>query len=440
MKIAAASWSWRRALLALLVIFGAGALTAGAVDPAADEGYFLSLQQKGQLLWWGRVEDSAGRWYDVWICPGYVAPTTSARTYLVKSGRQFGEYFAAEKYKRLAEGSGRCFEWAFQDCIGRFVVRGVPEAWGRYMAQAEKRLQRRLFGSLLAYPWAVVQGVGDTLGRVTGGLGGMVLGAATGLTVVPAWYMLDSGVAGTAVFVGQGVALPVAGYAWNTLASPPLALLGGPRPAPSRADGFWVRLVDVQGRRRTELDPAQVSAAVAWGVLLLTEVQPSLEQSANIARETEQKISQIRQEAAAAQQRLQNEADRRAAQFRESSPDPAAPPPIPERQREQIAAALRLDGTIAAPDIPKIMDLIRRYPPPLPPPAPAPRKLEPAKHASPAPAKKAEPQKPPSARRGTPPPAPAPKIEPQQKEPKKAEAKRAEPAKPGPTSPPAPAR
>jgi hypothetical protein len=361
--------SWRAVLFVLVAFLSAGALAAERVDPPEDEGYFLSLKQKGQLFWCGRMQDTAGRWYDVWICPGYSEPTSYACEHFGESGRQFHKYLEADKYKKLADSSAECYDWAFQDCIGNFVLRGVPKAWQRYLSKAAERRQRRVFGSALAYPWALVEGVSDTLFRATGGLCGMVLGSVAGTAVVPAWYGLDSGVAGTAILVGEGLVLPVSGYAWNTLISPPLALLGGPRPAPSRADGFWVRIVDEQGRR-LKLDPEQVAAAVAWGVLMLTEVQPSLDRSQSIAKETEQKISGMRQDATREQLRLQDEAERRAAQFRDSVGRPAAPLAVLERHRDQITDALRQDGTLSQPDIQKIMELIRRYPPPLPPPLP----------------------------------------------------------------------
>lgn len=374
MKTVALLRSWRSALLVLVVLLGAGALAAAPADAPEDDAYFLSMKQKGQLVWWGRMQDAAGRWYDVWICPGYSPPVVYGWEHIEASGRQFHKYIEAKKYHDLAKSSKSCFDWAFQDCIGNFVLRGVPKAWTRYLNQAAERRQRRVFGAGLAYPWALLEGTFDTLLRVTFGPTGMVLGSAAGTTVVPAWYMLDSGVAGTAIFTAQGVVLPVLGCTWNTVASPVLAFVGGPRPAPSRADGFWVRIVDERGRGRTKLDPDELSAAVAWGVLLLTEVQPTLERSENVTKEAEQKINSLRQEATREQQRLQEEANRRAAQFRDSSGHPATSAAVVERYREQITEALRRDPKIAAADIAKIMDLIRRYPPPLPPPPAPPAK------------------------------------------------------------------
>ena len=40
-------------------------VTSAAVVLAQDTGYFLSMEQKGQLLWRGRIKDSDSIWYDI---------------------------------------------------------------------------------------------------------------------------------------------------------------------------------------------------------------------------------------------------------------------------------------------------------------------------------------------------------------------------------------
>jgi hypothetical protein len=357
--------------LVSLLILGTERLSAQPV-PAEDEGYFLSWRQKGQLVGWGCIQDSTGHWYDVWICPGYSNPATYGWEHLQKSGRHFREYTQASKYQRLAENSSDCFEWAFKDCGHDFMLKGIPKAWARYLDKAEERTRRRVFGSVVAYPWAVMEGTFDTTFRLVGGLCGIVGGTAAGAVAVPAWHALDSGVAGSAVFVGQGVILPVAGWTWNTVAAPTLAMIGGPRPAPARADGFWVRMVDDKGRVRTSLSREQLAAAVAWGVLMLTEVQPGSERSDELTKETEQKIAALREEMTRELQRLHDETERRVTQLREGSGFPSATPAALRRHAAQIEQALQQDRTISQDDARKIMGLLRRYPPPLPPPAPTP--------------------------------------------------------------------
>ena len=81
---------------------------------ADDPGYFLSWQQKKQLTCLGRIQDASGTWYDVWICPGYAPPGRYAKDHFFEAGRNFREYFEANKYHMLKEGSTACFDWALK--------------------------------------------------------------------------------------------------------------------------------------------------------------------------------------------------------------------------------------------------------------------------------------------------------------------------------------
>ena len=61
-----------------------------AQSATADEnGYFLSLRQKGQLIWLGDIYDQKENCYDIFICPGYVPPTRLGRDTLRHSFHQF---------------------------------------------------------------------------------------------------------------------------------------------------------------------------------------------------------------------------------------------------------------------------------------------------------------------------------------------------------------
>lgn len=207
---------------------------------ADDEGYFLSLRQKGQLIWDGRIQDEQGDWYDVWIVPGYVPPTRLAREGLRDTGAAFGEYFAAEKYRDLADDSGDAYRWAFKDVLYEFTLKGTPRAWEKHFSAARERTGRRVFGWWFAYPWAFFSSVADNVFRLPLGLAGTALGTAWGTAVVPTWHLSNSTLKGLWYASTEVVLVPVAGYAWNTAIAPPLSLLGQ-RPAPARVDGFWVR-------------------------------------------------------------------------------------------------------------------------------------------------------------------------------------------------------
>lgn len=281
---------------------------------AEDPGYFLSWQQKKDLMNLGRIQDSEGTWYDVWICPGYSPPVRYAKEHLKKTGHNFHEYIEANKYHSLKEGSQACLTWALEDCGVGFTLKGIPRAWGRHFSVAHDRTQRRVFGWWLAYPWALMESTVETAFRGALGAAGTAGGIASGLAVVPAYHALDSAVAGTWNLGVNTLALPAAGVVWNTAISPPLALVGQ-KPSPSRVDGFWVTIVD-SGRVPILQTPTPEDAERLgqWGLLLLEETRPfekervEVDQKAAAQEEKFQRLMQeARNEAHRQRTQLQNE-------------------------------------------------------------------------------------------------------------------------------------
>ncbi|MEI6970315.1 MAG: hypothetical protein WCL44_02255 [bacterium] len=269
----------------LLAIAMAGGLAGCATMPPGqagtskpDSGYFLSLRQKGQLIWTGRIEDAQGVWYDVWIVPGYAPPARRTGTYLQRTVSDFAEYFQARKYHDLADDSGDVLEWAYDDCLTDFTVKGVPRAWKRYWSTANQRTRQRVFGWWLAYPWALLESTADTVVRIPAGLAGTAIGTICGITVVPGYHAVNSAAAGTWHFAVDAVLVPTVACTWNTLVSPPLALVGQ-KPAPSRADGFWLKQLGenelhASSAALTPITSKDVEALAAWGRLLVTVSQP----------------------------------------------------------------------------------------------------------------------------------------------------------------------
>ena len=266
-------------------------LLAGWILPAQadDPGYFLSWQQKKQLTCLGRIQDAAGTWYDVWICPGYAPPARYAKEHLIRAGGNFGEYFEANKYQMLRKGSAACFDWALKECGLGFTVKGIPRAWGKHFSVAHERTQRRVFGWWLAYPWALMEASVETAFRGALGAAGTAGGVASGLAIVPAWHALDSAVAGTWNLGVNTIALPAVGLAWNTAVAPPLAL-AGQKPSEARVDGFWVTVVE-SGQEPSSRPPSAQEAALLgqWGLLLLKETQPFEQERAEIERKSKEK-------------------------------------------------------------------------------------------------------------------------------------------------------
>jgi hypothetical protein len=293
--------------------FGLPALAAPDTD-AEDAGYFLSWQQKGQLLKLGRIQDGAGTWYDVWICPGYAPPCNHARKHLKRAGSNLHDYIEANKYRMIKRGSKACFKWGLKSCGMNFTLKGIPKAWGRHFERAHGRVERRVFGWWMAYPWAFMESTVESAFRGAVGTAGTAGGVAGGAAIVPAYHALNSGLAATVWNFGiNTVVVPTAGITWNTIVTPPLAMLGQ-KPSRARVDGFWVTIVDSGHEAGTRvLRDEDVALLAAWGLLLFTETQPYAERRDALdgeIRERQERLHRQLQESYA-------EAQRRRAALRE---------------------------------------------------------------------------------------------------------------------------
>lgn len=259
---------------AIYVLYALGLLWAAGLARADDPGYFLSWQQKKDLLRLGRIQDAGGTWYDIWICPGYAPPARYAREHFKEAGGDFHEYIEANKYRSLKEGSKACFDWALDECGLGFTVKGIPRAWGHHFGVARERVQRRVFGWWMAYPWAFLESTVESAFRGALGTVGTVGGVVSGAAVVPVYHALDSAVAGVWNLSVNTIIIPVVGVSWNTVVGPPLALVGQ-KPSESRVDGFWVTIVGTgEAARARTLAPEEVAKLGEWGLLLLRETEP----------------------------------------------------------------------------------------------------------------------------------------------------------------------
>ncbi|MBT3293757.1 MAG: hypothetical protein HN919_01725 [Verrucomicrobia bacterium] len=278
----------KRIWCAVLVL---SCVAGGLLQAEEDDGYFLPMKQKGQLIWRGRVEGDDGTWYDIRIVPGYTHPARYSWRNLKQAGDNLGEYVGKKKYADMWDTTTDCFEWAYDDCLADFTVKGSGRAWKKYFRQAKRRSDKRVFGWWLSYPWAVMQSTVDNVVRIPVGLIGTAAGTVWGGAVVPVYHVANSGV--KAVWNGgvEGVALPVVGAAWNTVAAPPLSLLGQ-RPSQARVDGFWVCTVD-GAAPIPEPDNAAVTAVSDFGVLLRNELKSLEEQRREVERKRDADLVEV---------------------------------------------------------------------------------------------------------------------------------------------------
>ncbi|VGO17475.1 hypothetical protein PDESU_06071 [Pontiella desulfatans] len=276
------------------LILGLAAICIASVAEE-KEGYFLPWDQKGSLIWRGAVEGNDGTWYDIRIVPGYTPPGRYGWKYMKMGGRNLREYVEAEKYQKIGEQSGEVLEWSYDDCLSDFTFKGAGKAWKKNYGRAAKRTEKRVFGWWLSYPWATVQSCVDNVFRIPTGLIGTTAGTGWSLVVIPAYHAVDSGT--KAVWNGgvRGAVVPVSGWAWNTLASPPLSLVGQ-MPSHERVDGFWVREVEKGLEPGREPDQQAKVAVAEWGVLLHGEFMGFETRRNEINREQSRRLKEIEAE------------------------------------------------------------------------------------------------------------------------------------------------
>ncbi|HEX5277380.1 MAG TPA: hypothetical protein VFW42_06910 [Fluviicoccus sp.] len=259
----------------------------------ADEGYFLTGNQKQELITRGQMHDEEHRLYDVWIVPGYMVPAQTAQKGWRKAKDSLQVYVKQGFFPVMHEYADKTWRFGTRDMLREYTFRGTHEAWRKDMKVAGDRTRKRVFGWWLAYPWGVLEATTESVFRIGTGIPAGILVAGSAYTVFPVVYVATPVVASLGHAAGQGTAFPLAAATWNTVIAPPLAIFGQ-RPAPQRADGFWMKQVD---------DPqlkVLIRELASWRDAL-SKAQPTAERDAAIRRleaeqsaQTEDLYSRIR--------------------------------------------------------------------------------------------------------------------------------------------------
>jgi hypothetical protein len=210
-----------------------------------------------------------------------------------------------------------------------------------------------------------MESVVDTCFRIPVGLTGTALGTAWGVAVVPSYYAVNSSAKGAWHLAVDTVLFPTVACSWNTVVAPPLALVGQ-KPAPSRADGFWLRQV------HNPAAPSEIEARAAWGHLLLTASRPCDEQRPALREQIEAEREAIRRRSELAEADIASEEE---ASIRAIVIDPSQQETINYLQGRgfdatrisRTAADLRrhLEGRkdLSQEEINRTLDLLIRHPP-----------------------------------------------------------------------------
>lgn len=322
----------RKTLLALALSLGLCNLTHAA------EG--LNTEQMGDLIMHGQMTGADGARYDVWIVPGYAGPLENAAEGWQAAGTDLSQYGQAAFYGDIADTSGRMLRFAGQDVIIDFAFKGSADAWRDAFKAAQKRVDQEVFGWWFAYPWAVIEAMGESTLRIVIGVPGGVVIAGLGTTVVPAVQLVWP--AGKSVYHAafKGTILPVAAAAWNTVIAPPMALTGSP-PTPARADGFWMKRLNPADGAKIDPGVAQIKAALQqWraGLTRNAETQALATEEKELQRVYRERLKALNDELAAGRKQL---AERRVTIIMQKA---GAADSFPEDARKPLAEVLRRYG------------------------------------------------------------------------------------------------
>ena len=358
--------------LCFLMVF----MNQNSVWGGQDDGYFLSLKQKRQLISLGLIQDTNGVWYNVWICPGYAPPYRYSKKYFYRTGSDFDEYLHARKYKNLVEDSKDAYRWAFKDCIYKFIIKGIPKTWDTNLHRAGTRTEKQVFGWWFAYPWAYMESTVESAARIPVGFTGTAIATVLGTAVIPVYYMTNSGIKGIWHFSLHTAAIPAVASTWNTIISPPMSLVGQ-KPSMSRVDGFWVK--SLRSNQVSEIEASDspitrddLAVLKQWGMALETALDPYEKEYAQKKKETREAIKKINDNLKEQKKKIGEKEFIRVGDLRKDPNTQQIFKTLTERGftthrmkelQSEIRASLQENGVTDKKRVDHIIDLLMKYPP-----------------------------------------------------------------------------
>lgn len=117
---------WRTFLFLGLCLFFSSC--ASSENGEEDRPFVLtSASQLGDLYWRGELTDSKGRRWNVWIIPG-IATSVEVGAEAFQDAYDFAKGPAEQEFwRRRGEEFNDGLKFAFQDCIGEFLLEGIAE-------------------------------------------------------------------------------------------------------------------------------------------------------------------------------------------------------------------------------------------------------------------------------------------------------------------------
>jgi hypothetical protein len=88
--------------------------------------------------------------------------------------------------------------------------------------------------------------------------------------------------------------MPVSGYAWNTIISPPLALTGQ-KPSEQRVDGYWVKKISPEEHDALTkaIDENELSAIAEWGKIIYEKLNKYEDESEAADKEYNKRVAEL---------------------------------------------------------------------------------------------------------------------------------------------------
>lgn len=300
------------------------------LNNTAHADYFLHWDQKADLLMRGEMTGEDAARYNIWVVPGYVGPVQQAKKGWQDAGKDLTAYGHGAMYQRAYQHGKGALRFAARKSIGRFALKGSYQAWGDAFSAAHTRTERRVFGWWFAYPWALIEAVGESAVRVSVGVPGGVLIGGVGSTVVPAVELVWPAVKSAGHASVPGTVVPLVAASWNTTIAPPLAMLGQ-QPNAQRSDGFWVKRIN--DAEREDSPEARVKAdADEWlrALAQVPEMQKVWRQKLVLRQLHQDKIKALR---------AQLNAEQEAAQADQAALDEQLPAIIQQQNAAHSAAS-----------------------------------------------------------------------------------------------------
>ena len=355
--------------------------TRAKENDGKSQGYFLSLQQKKDLVWKGEMTDSQGTLYSVWIVPGYKRPLKMVEPNVKEAGQILKEYLDPQKYNQIWDQSRNVIKGTLK--TSRRILRKSMKSWRRNFNDAQRLVDKRVFGWWLAYPWAFLASTVETIYGFAKGAVATTSGVTYSAIGVPI-YHLSLPAMQAAWFGGvKGIVAPVSAMTWNTAIAPPLALFGQ-KPSMKRVDGFWIRVLKHSNNRSARVvkhsdnwSAHSFSNIIQWGKFLHKELdtyrvqRQSIDQEYHKASQLLNKERQLLNKERSSKLNLINKAQKEHAEKSQSNipfaimPDQITKLESYRRLRLQQEAVIRKtlrDEGLSDLHINRILQLLKQYP------------------------------------------------------------------------------